>query len=151
MAQIEPSDHDALVTSLLFVMNGRKLEDVCKALVQVVGDDDWHLLRILSDEIRCCVLSSTSPDELRERISDFGDNQDEECSADDDELFHRLCTMHIPDSWGETISYCMDDLIEELRKEGKIYPRWWGECGARKPLVTTGGHPRWNAESNGCP
>lgn len=120
-----PNDHneEELLTAALLLFNGRLPGDIIKAVLGAVPEEDhWLLRQALDGQLRVIPICVVSPAGFREQLTqDYtGDDFDEVCTLNDDELYAKLEDMYIPDGIDETIGYCIEGLREELRKDGKI-------------------------------
>lgn len=113
-------EQEELATALLLVIGGRPVSEIAGALCTVLDRRKWDFLLELQAQMGSAVLYSEDVGYLRDRIGeDYRDVPSRFKEHVTDRMLHgEIVSMHIPDNWGETISYCLDDLIEELDKKG---------------------------------
>jgi len=117
---VTDKEHEELATALLLVIGDRPVSEIAGALRTVLDRRQWNFLRELQAQMGSAVLYSEDVSYLRDRIGeDYRDVPSRFKEHITDRMLHdEIVSMHVPDSWGETISYCLDDLIEELEKKG---------------------------------
>ena len=119
--------HDELVTSFLFLTQGREVKEWLPALVTAVGGGKkWSFFHALCEQYKTVVWYGPEVAGVVERI----DENDEFTTVSEERIFSDLTAASLPDSWYDTAYDYIGDIIEEYRREGLVFQKWQGERGS---------------------
>lgn len=119
------NDHtiEVLSTVALLAFNGRSLEDIAKVVLANIPEDRrWDFWRELNEQMHVVPVYSLCAAAVRQQLMGVysGNDYDERFTGTDEELFEVLDKMVVPDAISETMMYCLEDVLDGLRGEGKI-------------------------------
>jgi hypothetical protein len=123
LARLTPRQRELAVTFAFFISD-TPVEEWLPALLANI--DGRRLYTKVSEHIHYVNFMTWYPAELHERAENMG----EVISASDEELYQELSMFEGPDSAYEHFAEAINEvIIDKLREEGKIHPKWHGECG----------------------
>ena len=115
---------EATVLGLRMLFDGMQQKDVALLLYDTFKDAEnnkaFGVARDLAELTNTHAVYWVYPGIFKERLNDNGD--DERWVGPEAELEYAVANFETPDSIYETISYCLDDYIEEWRGKGWVVP-----------------------------